>query len=170
MSAYHLTPGGGAQHWWAPGLRRVEKATGAQTFGNFALTEVFASPGYTSPYHLHERDDEAIYVLAGEVELFVGNERYTGRAGSFTFMPRGVAHGYTVTSEHEAALHILMSPPGFERFFSRNAASVDERPSAAGLERRDAERVLREEYGIRLVDPPAGYPPMLEWSAPDPAV
>jgi quercetin dioxygenase-like cupin family protein len=131
----------------------------------FALTEVSADPGYTSPFHRHQRDDEAIYVLDGTVQLYVGDEQYAAGPGSFTFMPRGVPHGYTVTSSDVARLHILMSPPGFERFFSTNAASREERPDAAGLDQADAELILAERFGITLVEPPPGYPAILEWPA-----
>lgn len=164
---YHLAPGRGSTHWWAPGLHRVELATGNQTNGMFALTEVTAAARYTSPFHVHRRDDEAIYVLDGVVDLFVGDAVFAAGPGSFTFMPREIPHGYAVRSEAPARMQIIMSPPGFERFFGSYAASRDQRPDAPGLSREDAGVILARDFGIELVTPPAGYPPSLEWADND---
>jgi uncharacterized RmlC-like cupin family protein len=42
--------------------------------------------------HIHTREDETFYVLAGEIEVTVGGERDVLRAGDSVFLPRGIPH------------------------------------------------------------------------------
>jgi quercetin dioxygenase-like cupin family protein len=72
------------------------KAAGAQTGGLFGLVEVSTPQGSGPPPHVHEREDEAFYVLEGSYEVTVGNDRFDAREGCFIFAPRGVPHGYVV--------------------------------------------------------------------------
>jgi quercetin dioxygenase-like cupin family protein len=72
------------------------KASGAQTGGLFGLVEVSTPQGSGPPPHVHEREDEAFYVLEGSYEVTVGNDRFDAREGWFIFVPRGVPHGYVV--------------------------------------------------------------------------
>jgi quercetin dioxygenase-like cupin family protein len=72
------------------------KAAGAQTGGSFGLVEVSTPQGSGPPPHVHEREDEAFYVLEGSYEVTVGNDRFDAREGFFIFAPRGIPHGYVV--------------------------------------------------------------------------
>jgi quercetin dioxygenase-like cupin family protein len=40
---------------------------GEDTGGNFSMMEVVAKPGTEPPYHVHENEDEAFYLLEGRV-------------------------------------------------------------------------------------------------------
>src|SRR5215510_3440317 len=51
------------------GVTHIYKATGAETGGSFSLWEAVFPPGAGAPPHTHEREDEAFYVLSGEIEL-----------------------------------------------------------------------------------------------------
>ena len=46
------------------------------------------SRGSGPPPHVHEREDEAFYVLEGSCEVTVGNDRFDAREGFFIFAPR----------------------------------------------------------------------------------
>jgi quercetin dioxygenase-like cupin family protein len=72
------------------------KASGAQTGGLFGLVEVSTPQGSGPPPHVHEREDEAFYVLEGSYQVTVGNDRFDAREGFFVFAPRRVPHGYVV--------------------------------------------------------------------------
>ena len=52
--------------------------SGADTGGAYCLLEVSLAPGMMVPRHTHTREDEAYYVLSGELEIVVG-ERPAGR-------------------------------------------------------------------------------------------
>jgi len=152
-------PGDAPALYWSGELLRRELATGEQAGGRFALTETTVDAGYASPFHLHHGDDEAIYVLEGAIDLYLGEQVHEGRAGAWFFMPRGIPHGYAVREEGPARMLILMAPAGFEQFFHRYGQPVAHgRPAAPSLTREEGERILRTEYGIELLPAPEGYP------------
>ena len=51
------------------GVTHIYKATGAETAGSFSLWEDLVPPGTGAPPHTHEREDEAFYVLSGEIQI-----------------------------------------------------------------------------------------------------
>ena len=51
-------------------------------------------PRWIAPLHLHRRDDEAWYVLEGDLCVRVGDKVVEATAGSAVFVPRGTAHTY----------------------------------------------------------------------------
>jgi quercetin dioxygenase-like cupin family protein len=48
------------------------------------------------PPHVHQMEDESVYVLDGEITVHVGDTNYDLMPGSFVFMPRGVPHAISV--------------------------------------------------------------------------
>jgi quercetin dioxygenase-like cupin family protein len=65
-------------------------AGAAQTDSSFALVKYDIA--IDVPYHLHDHEDESIYVLEGEVIVYVGDTPHEAPAGTFVFMPKGVPH------------------------------------------------------------------------------
>ena|ERR1700687_5375319 len=51
-------------------------------------------PRWIAPLHVHRRDDEAWYVVEGELHVRVGQEVIEASAGSAVFVPRGTVHTY----------------------------------------------------------------------------
>jgi quercetin dioxygenase-like cupin family protein len=99
--------GGGVFTW---------KATAAETGGAFLAFEDHMARGKTTPLHMHPNEDEAIYVLDGELLVHVeGEEHPVGRGGLFV-APRGVAHAFMVTSE-TAHIFTFQTPGTGERFY-----------------------------------------------------
>src|SRR5499433_233042 len=48
--------------------------SGIDTGGKYCLLEVSLAPGMGVPRHTHTREEEAYYVLAGELEVTVGDK------------------------------------------------------------------------------------------------
>jgi len=42
--------------------------------------------------HVHDNEDESLYLTDGKITVTVGNESYDLTPGSFIFMPRGIPH------------------------------------------------------------------------------
>lgn len=60
-------PGGeGEARWWF-GALAVIKATSADTGGQMTIVEVTEAPGAEAPLHVHHREDEAFWILEGDV-------------------------------------------------------------------------------------------------------
>jgi quercetin dioxygenase-like cupin family protein len=85
--AYGLREGEGEARWWLGGLATI-KATSKETGGHYTLVEVLEPEG-EAPLHVHHREDEAFWVLEGEVTFQIGEETIEASAGSFVFGPQG---------------------------------------------------------------------------------
>ncbi|MFN8164572.1 MAG: cupin domain-containing protein [Solirubrobacterales bacterium] len=152
-------PGEAPALYWSAELHRRELATGEQTAGSFSLTETRADAGYASPFHIHHDDDEAIYVLEGRINLYLGDDVHEGRPGSWFFMPREVPHGYFIRKDGPARMLIFNAPAGFDRFFHDHGQPVEGGPPAAPtLSKEEGEKILLEQYGVEILPPPNGYP------------
>jgi mannose-6-phosphate isomerase-like protein (cupin superfamily) len=104
----------------ALGAPHVFKAASAETGNSFCCMEARIPPGYGVPPHTHTREDEAFYVLAGEITFDSGDRPAPLRlgAGSFLFAPRGVAHSFRNEGRVDAHILVLCLPgAGMERMF-----------------------------------------------------
>ena len=101
--------------WHAGSLIRM-LATAAETRGEMTGIEVIVRRGLEPPTHTHAREDEAIYILSGEVQFTIGRKRVIGREGEWVLLPRGVRHSYEVLGE-QAHLLVTYTPGGIDGFF-----------------------------------------------------
>lgn len=93
-------------------------ARSEDTNGQFAVLEVLGQQGFEPPLHTHSRDDEAFYVLEGEIEFRAGDKIIPAGPGSFVFLPRGVAHTFQFRTARTRML-IVTAPAGLEAAFSQ---------------------------------------------------
>jgi mannose-6-phosphate isomerase-like protein (cupin superfamily) len=103
----------GPAYWFLGSLARV-KATGEQTGGTFAMVEKWCPAGFATPLHIHRREDEAWYVVEGEVTFFIGCEEVKAGPGAFVFAPRNVQHGYRVEGNRPSRITEMSFPSGIE--------------------------------------------------------
>ncbi len=75
------------------GHRLYFKTTTSELAGGALVWELHSPPGTMVPPHVHTVEDEFIYVAEGELEVLVGEQTYTARAGDLVKMPKGVPHG-----------------------------------------------------------------------------
>jgi mannose-6-phosphate isomerase-like protein (cupin superfamily) len=85
----------GRATWFVNGLA-VAKADAAETRGAYALGEHLVSSASNPPRHVHTDEDEAWYVLDGEIEFDVDGATEVARAGSFVLAPAGSTHTFRV--------------------------------------------------------------------------
>ncbi len=116
------------------------------TGGAFSLHSGTMAPGAGAPLHVHTREDETFYVLAGEVEAIAGDERQALRSGDCIFLPREVPHRLQNVSSEPAQVLMLIQPAGLEEFFEEV-----ERLSKSGPPQPEALRDLTARFGIRPV-------------------
>jgi mannose-6-phosphate isomerase-like protein (cupin superfamily) len=118
-----------------------------------------AQPHATSPpRHVHRNEDEAFYVLEGELRIRVGDADFRIGPGEGALAPVGVPHTYRV--ESQGARWINVTTHGdFERFVRAlsRPAERNELPAPQGPltpEQLEALAVTGREHGIELVGPP----------------
>jgi quercetin dioxygenase-like cupin family protein len=152
---YHLAAGEGPSLRHLGGLLTF-KARAEQTAGNLWIKEGLGRRGYASPMHRHTREDEAFYVLDGELSVYVGAEVVRATAGGFLWAPRDVAHGFCVESD-TARFLVVSTPGGFDGFFFATGEPTDDRSAPAGLDAPpDVEALARvlAEFGVEVTGPP----------------
>ncbi len=140
---------------WSLGGRFTVKLDEAGSAGRFSLVEALAFRATEPPLHIHHREDEAWYVLDGQMTFYVGDDELTAEGGSFVLAPMGLAHTFTVDIEPTRVL-VFAAPSGFERFALElgMAASSDTPPSGLAMPGPDALGPVAERYGIEVVGPP----------------
>lgn len=131
------------------GIPTALRATGETTNGAFGLVEHLAvPPGFASPYHVHQREDEAFYILEGETEFVCDGKWTTVGPGGYIFLPRGVPHGFR--TPRPVKMLILIAPAGFERFVMEMGEDPDTPLSPPDMEKLGA---LAAKYGIDILGP-----------------
>ena len=92
---------------------------GTEAGERFSLVEhPMSSRALAAPLHRHTREDEYSYVLEGRVGALLGDEVLVGSPGDLIFKPRGQWHTFWNAGEEPARILEIISPAGFERFFS----------------------------------------------------
>ena len=126
-------------------------AYGSDTNGVLGAIEVASPRGAVPPLHVHQREDEAFYVVEGAYSVFIGNDVIEASPGTWVWGPRGVAHGYQIHSERGRHLSLTM-PAGFEGFFEEVAAIAT--PSADPRNEMSRLVEVAARYGVELLGPP----------------
>ncbi len=132
-----------------PGHKITHKVVGADTGGAYSLLEVEMT-GDGPPKHIHKNEDEAFYVLEGEVKFLLGETTSIAKAGSFVLVPRGTVHAWCRAGQEPAKVLALFSPPGFEQFFDE-AVDLDVTDTEAFVAKAEE---LAEKYNMEIVGPP----------------
>lgn len=140
---------------WSLGGRFTVKADAAASGGRFALIEAVATRATEPPRHIHHREDEAWYVLEGQMTFHVGDDVLVATAGSFAYAPIGIPHAFTVDVEPTRVL-VLAAPAGFEHFAIELGieATGDGAPSDLPMPSPEVIGAVGDRYGIEIVGPP----------------
>lgn len=114
--AYVVLPGEGNQ-LNALGLTAIEKIRSADTGGLCYAFEVISPVGFGIPPHVHSQEDEVLYVIEGEYEIYLGGELLRAGPGSILNFTRGTAHGFqAMGTAISRALHVVTPGISFEQF------------------------------------------------------
>jgi mannose-6-phosphate isomerase-like protein (cupin superfamily) len=149
-----LEPGKG-ESVWSLGGRFTTKLGSPDAENRFALVEAVAFRSTEPPVHIHHREDEAWYVLDGQMTFYIGDEVLRATSGAFVFAPRGIPHTFTVDVEPTQVL-VFASPAGFEQFAIElgEPATDDGRPADLRVPPPEVLGPVAERYGIEVVGPP----------------
>ena len=139
---------------WFFNALMTTKASMAETAGAYSLTEHLVTAASNPPMHVQVDEDEAFYVLDGEVEFEVDGQLATATPGAFAFVARGAAHRFRVLTDTARILVICSGKPvdNLEDFFLAMGEPATERalpqPAAPDEERLVA---LCARTGIELL-------------------
>src|SRR5215831_535938 len=125
--------------------------SGIDTGGAYCLLEVSLAPGIGVPRHTHTREDEVYFVLAGELEVAVGENTFVLQPGDTLLAPRVIPHELRNPGSITNHYLLVFSPSGFEEFIMatavpapNNAVAPTEPPAVAVRNVHE----LATDYGI----------------------
>ena len=156
LNSYKLTAGHGlADSWWKTG-RITTLASGRQTSGSFSQVLTDDPEGTATPLHLHRNEEEAFYVLEGEVAVLVDGECSELSEGDYALVSRNTPHAYVVRSQR-ARMLVTFSPSGFEEAFTDLGVPVDsslEPPVETVMPSPEEVVAAFAPYGCEILGPP----------------
>lgn len=139
-----------------PGGAMLLRVGAQDSAGALSVYEAQLPPGVPGPpLHVHDDEDEAIYVLSGTVLVQLGDDRHEVGPGSFAWLPRGVPHTFANVGDEPARGIGINTPGGIEAMFNEQAEYF----AALGEgEPPDMERLaeMAARHGSRVVGPPIG--------------
>lgn len=74
------------------------------------LLEVCIQPGKGHNFHRHPRQEEIIFVLEGQIEQWIGQEKSKLGPGDSAFIGAGVVHASFNTGQQEVRLLAILGP------------------------------------------------------------
>ena len=143
----------GEPTWFFNALMTTVAST-RETGGAYSLTDHLVTAASNPPMHVQVDEDEAFYILDGDVEFEVDGHVALATAGTFAFVARGAAHTFRVLTDTARMLVLCSGKPAdnLEDFFLSMGTPATERalptPGAPDVDRLIE---LCDRTGIALV-------------------
>jgi mannose-6-phosphate isomerase-like protein (cupin superfamily) len=103
----------------APGeghrLGNVEFLARTADTPRFNLGIIEIAPGRELEAHVHDGEDDAFYILEGEMTFLFGGEAVAAPPGTFVLVPPGIRHGFRNDGETAVRMLNVHAPGGFDR-------------------------------------------------------
>ena len=152
------------RRWFFGGGMHLWRVSAEDTNGAFWVMEDFVTKGKTTPLHSHPSAMEVVYVIDGELQLWIDGKESRLGAGGVAVVPAGVPHALLVTSD-TCRLLAMGTSSSTEQFFKAasepGAVSAADRGPAWGGEEParvvDFERVKAAAIatgGMTMLGPP----------------
>jgi mannose-6-phosphate isomerase-like protein (cupin superfamily) len=79
----------------------------------FGIIEI--QPGRVLEAHVHQEEDDAFYIVEGEMTFTLGDRDVAAPPGTFVLVPPGVEHGFRNDGDTPVRMLNLHAPAGFDR-------------------------------------------------------
>jgi len=156
LRAYKRSPQLSNSRWYK-GLLLSRMAGPADNNGAFDFVVSKVRPGTEPPPHIHSREDEFFYLLAGEMRIYVDGKVFPLTAGECVFLPRRIPHAWLITSE-EANMIAVITPAGFTNALEKMSVPAERMEVPADGDtityaNADLTETIKvhEQYGVRLL-------------------
>jgi mannose-6-phosphate isomerase-like protein (cupin superfamily) len=81
----------------------------------FNLSIIEINAGRVLEEHVHDAEDDAFYILDGEMTFTHGGEETLAGPGTFVLVPPGVQHGFRNDGDMPVRMLNVHAPAGFDR-------------------------------------------------------
>ena len=79
----------------------------------FGIIEI--APGRVLESHVHDGEDDAFYIVSGEMTFVLGDREVAAPPGTFVLVPPGVEHGFRNDGAEPVRMLNIHAPAGFDR-------------------------------------------------------
>lgn len=130
------------------GVRVRPLVTAAESRGAYTLLEQVVTPGGGSPPHICHEGDKAIYVVEGEFQILLGDERVSASAGYCAIIPRGVTHNFKNVGQTPGKLLVTLNQASHADFLHDLSQAV-----AGGPPDPTRMASVCNLYGVEIIPP-----------------
>lgn len=82
----------------------------------FNVSIITMAPGLHGPEaHIHDHEDDAFYVLDGDLQFVIDEQEIPAAAGTFVLVPPGVMHTFMNPTSSPVRMLNIHAPAGFDR-------------------------------------------------------
>ena len=124
-------------------------ATGAETDASYFLVEAIVPPGGGPPFHVQTREEEAFYVLEGELSFYGDAGEIVAGPGTYLNIPKGAKHRFRNNRDTTAKMLFFFTPAGIEGLFDEFGEM--DIPSGDFASALKAMNTLGEKYGVEYL-------------------
>jgi quercetin dioxygenase-like cupin family protein len=124
----------------------LHKIKSKDTKGVFSVMEFVTPPGKGVALHVHEREDELVYLLEGEIEVTLGGQKMKAVPGVMALLPRGIPHRFTNIGNKPSRLLDTILPGLFDNYFVELAGLF-----ARGEPSQEQNDALSRKYRIKYL-------------------
>jgi mannose-6-phosphate isomerase-like protein (cupin superfamily) len=112
-----LHPPGSGKSVGVLGSRSTFKVLSAETGGAYALLEQEIPAGHGPPLHVHRHETEIFYILEGQFEVTVGDQKVPAPPGTTATCPRNIPHTFRNVGPTPGKLLLTIIPGRFGDYF-----------------------------------------------------
>jgi quercetin dioxygenase-like cupin family protein len=98
------------------------KAISGNTLGAYSLFEVTVAPQGEPPLQAYSWEQQAYYILEGELVIRQSDRSFKVTAGSFVDIPKGILHTFKNVGTSPVRLLAIITPIGYEKSFEEWAS------------------------------------------------
>jgi quercetin dioxygenase-like cupin family protein len=128
------------------------KVSSKDTNGAMCVFEFNGTGG--GPRHLHYDQDEWVYVVSGEFQFEVGDEKRLVVRGESIFLPRNVRHGWACVDGKPGQIINVYQPAGKMEAFFRELGKYQDGPRVHEVVSFEELSKLFTDHGMQMVGPP----------------
>ena len=97
-------------HYLNSNAIRINKSLGDATgLNHLGVHMIYVEPGHDSTeYHIHQYEEECLYILSGTATAILGDDEYSVAAGDFIALPRNTIAHNVVNTGNETLVALVI--------------------------------------------------------------
>lgn len=94
------------------------------TGGKYAMLELTVPPGKGGPFHIHTLEEEAFYVLEGEMTFYTDERTVVAPPRTLINFPIDTIRGFRNNTDRDVIMLAVLAPAGLENMWLEEGAGI----------------------------------------------